>query len=119
MCALARVTPTSAPENKLDAELKSLSYAPLAGNTFDAVFTMPKQALANVYPGMTGKLKIELYKKDKALTVPKSAVKKGDDGSTHVILTDGKKRPVKVGKSNDKVTEILSGLKEGEVVKTK
>ncbi len=114
----AEVTPTSNPDAKLDAELKTLSYVPLAGNTFDAVFSMAKNPVANLFPGMTCKLKIELYKNPKALTVPKAAVK-GEGKDRHVILSDDKKRPVKVGKSNDKHTEITSGLKEGDVVKTK
>jgi len=114
----ASVTPTSSPDSELTAELASLSYIPLAGNVFDAVFSMPKQPLANLHPGMTAKLKIEIHKSDKALTVPKSAVKKDADG-THAVLPDGSKRKIKTGKSNDKLTEILSGLKEGDVVKTK
>ncbi len=114
----AEVTPTSSPDSELTAELASLSYVPLAGNVFDAVFSMPKQPLANLHPGMTAKLKIEIHKNDKALTVPKSAVKKDADG-THAVLADGSKRKIKTGKSNDKMTEILSGLKEGDVVKTK
>lgn len=114
----AQVTPTSNPEAKLDAKLKTLSYVPLAGNTFDAVFSMTKKPVARLFPGMTCKLKIELYKNPQALTVPKAAVK-GEGKDRHVILADGKKRAVTVGKSNDKHTEIISGLKEGDVVKTK
>lgn len=114
----ASVKPTSNPDAKLSAELKTLSYVPLAGNTFDSVFSLGKKPTANLYPGMTAKLKIELYKNPKALTVPKAAVKE-EAGEHHVVLADGKKRKVKVGKSNDKVTEILTGLKEGDVVKAK
>ena len=115
----AAVTPTSNPDAKFDAKLKTLSYVPLAGNTFDAVFSMAKQQPdAKLFPGMTCKLKIELYKNAKALTVPKAAVK-GEGKNRHVILSNGKKRPVKVGKSNATHTEITSGLKAGDVVKSK
>jgi len=114
----AKVIPTSNPDAKFDAKLKTLSYVPLAGNTFDAVFGMPKKPVANLFPGMTCKLKIELYKNPKALTVPKAAVK-GEGNDRHVILSDGKKRPVKVGKSNSTHTEITSGLKAGDVIKSK
>ena len=112
----AQAIPTSDPETKLDAELLSVSYVPLAGNTFDTIFGIGDKRVAKIYPGMTAKIKIELYKNPKALTVPKAAVTE-EDGGKHVLMADGKKRKVKVGKSNDKVTEILSGLKEGDVIK--
>ena len=35
-----------------------------------------------------------------------------------MTLKDGKKRKVKVGKSNTSVTEILEGLEAGDEVKT-
>ena len=39
----AKVSPTSAPDTELTSGTRELSYVPLAGNTFDAVFSMPSR----------------------------------------------------------------------------
>ncbi len=90
---------------------------PFSDRTFDTVFTAPKSKDGDqIYPGMGAKITLEIDKKEDALTVPKKAVTK--EGDKHfVTLKGGKKQPVKVGKSNDKVTVILEGLKAGDEVK--
>jgi multidrug efflux pump subunit AcrA (membrane-fusion protein) len=113
----AEAKPVSNPEAEVAASLSELSLVPLTGNVFDAVFSVDRKAdTERIYPGMTCKLEIEIYANDKALTVPKQAVKEDGD-KHHVVLANGRKRPVEVGRSNDKVTEILSGLKAGDVIK--
>ena len=113
---------TAAPTWNADAEfatkVKSVSLIPYANNTFDAFFTVPKrgESAPALYPGMNARIRIDLYKNEKALTVPKKAVRKEGD-TRYVYLKDGKKRKVKTGKSNASVTEILDGLEEGEEVK--
>ena len=54
-----------------------------------------------LYPGMSCKILFEIYKNDKALTVPKKSVKK-EKGKSIVRLKDGKKREVKTGQSDGK-----------------
>ncbi len=103
---------------KAKTKLESLAYVPFADKTFDSVFSTPLSGKDQIYPGMGAKIALEVYKNEKALAVPKSAVKKEGNGHV-VILKDGKKRKVKVGKSSGTQTEILEGLKVGDEVKTK
>ncbi len=105
-------------DTKLETKINTINYVPFADKTFDTVFTTPKNAAEQIFPGMGAKISLELYKKEKALTVPKKAVKK--EGADHfVTMKDGKKQKVKIGKSNATMTEILEGLKAGDEVKTK
>ncbi len=110
------------PSFDADAEfrtqLKSVSFVPYADNTYDAVFTVPKLGAdaPPLFPGMTGKVRLDLYEAEDALTAPKKAVHKDADGH-YVHLKDGTKRRVKVGKANEKAYEILGGLKEGDEIK--
>lgn len=111
-------SPTWNPDAEFKTKVKSISFVPYSNNTFDAFFTVPKRGAdaPALYPGMNGKVRIDLYKNEKALAVPKKAVRK--EGNSHfVYLKDGKKRKVKPGKSNATMTEILEGLKEGDEVK--
>lgn len=99
-------------------QLKTVSFVPYADNTYDAAFTVPKQGAGAgpLYPGMTAKVRLDLYEAADALTAPKAAVHKDADGH-YVHLKDGTKRKVKVGKANEKVYEILGGLREGDEIK--
>jgi HlyD family secretion protein len=108
----------------LDAEaefktaLESVSLVPYADSTYDAVFTVPKTGPDGpaYYPGMTAKIRLDLYEAANALTAPKKAVHRDAEGH-YVHLKDGSKRRIKVGKSNDEAYEILEGLKEGDEIK--
>lgn len=107
------------PDAEFKTKVRDISFVPYSNNTFDAFFTVPKRGedAPALYPGMNCKIRIDLYKNEKALAVPKKAVRK--EGNSHfVYLKDGKKRKVKTGKSNATMTEILEGLKEGDEVKS-
>ena len=73
-------------------------------------------------PDMTANVTIQTGKRTNVLLVPSEAVKVGKKGSTVNILakTNGKAEPeqvvVKAGVSDGVNTEIVSGLKEGDVV---
>lgn len=74
---------------------------------------------ARLRPGMTVQLKIPVAKAESVVSVPVSAVFKGDDNSRVVYVRSGEKterRVVKVGISDLDHAEILQGLKEGEQV---
>ena len=106
-------------DDPLATELETLSYVPHDDGTFDAHFSLPKPGTdaATLYPGMKAKLKLEVHSAEKAITVPKKAVHRGEKGERFVHLKNGDKRAVKIGKSDDKVVEILSGLEEGDEIK--
>ena len=71
-----------------------------------------------VQPGMTAKITIPVVSADNALAVPLAAVFTEQAGR-HVFVMDGdvfERRPVKIGVSDYKFAEVLSGLKPGDVV---
>lgn len=72
-------------------------------------------------PAMFANAQIDVGKSGKVLTVPTSAVI--DSGTRQVVLVrlgEGRfePRPVTLGKRNDNIVEVLSGVKEGEQVVT-
>ena len=70
-------------------------------------------------PEMTADVTIEAGKRENVLVVPASAVKVGLDGRSYVMVKEkGRwvKRRVKTGWESSGKVEIVSGLKEGEVV---
>lgn len=70
-------------------------------------------------PEMTAHVTIIVDKKEGALLVPSSSVKIDNTGKHYVMVKNGdkwQKRAVKVGWESGGKTEILEGLKEGEVV---
>jgi hypothetical protein len=78
----------------------------------------------NAVPGMNGSLKLTVYSKADALTVPaKSVFNEGADDSQHYVYLsiDGKpvRRDVKIGRRTEAHVEILDGLQEGDSVLVK
>lgn len=71
-------------------------------------------------PGMNATCDFITARKKNVLTVPLSAVKDGDAGSTVTVMKDGKQvvKPVEVGLTDNDKAEIISGLQEGDVVIT-
>ena len=110
-----KITPTSRPDFPLKGELSSMNRVPLITGGFPGTLKILDDT-DGLYPGMSCKILFEIYKNDKALTVPKKSVKK-EKGKSIVRLKDGKKREVKTGQSDGKMIEILSGLKEGDTIK--
>ena len=72
-----------------------------------------------VKPGMSLSATIITDSKSDALIVPNSAINRDTDGSAYVqIMKNGVpvKQPVEVGLTNDTMTEITSGLNEGDQI---
>ena len=81
-------------------------------------------------PGMSVDAKITIESKRNVLNIPNSLIKKNTDGSKYVEVMPIKrgtgnsakeslKKKIEVGISNDSITEIVSGLQEGdEILKT-
>lgn len=75
--------------------------------------------------GMTANAEIILEEHAKTLVIPEASIVYGESGETSVDLSDpgsktGKKKvPIKTGISNGVKTEILEGLKEGDLVVTR
>jgi RND family efflux transporter MFP subunit len=68
--------------------------------------------------GMFAQARIELQKKAGVLTVPPSAVSKGEEGAAVYVVSgdEAKRTPVKLGLETPEAVEILSGVSEGQTV---
>jgi len=70
-------------------------------------------------PGMTVNLNIPIAKADSAISVPISAVFRGDGNKKVIYVRNGEateRREVKIGVTNFDFAEVKDGLQEGEVV---
>ena len=122
----ARVVPPLESAAWLPAKLASISSVPVATGRFAADFDLTGSELPDwIVPGMSSKVKVVTYDKEKVLTVPKKAVQtdKLDEEQKYVWLvdsTDAKAKPVrrdvKLGRSSGDDVEVLSGLKKDDVV---
>lgn len=78
-----------------------------------------KDAWARVKPGMYARAQIQLNQKENAVIAPSQAVLKDRDGTRYVWVVEDNvshRREVTPGLKNRNSTEILEGLKPGEVV---
>lgn len=107
----------------LELEARIFFIAPIAtvknnvkGFQVQALIEKPNPRLR---PGMTVSITVPVASADDALSVPISAVFKGDGGKKVVYVKTGgasEKREVKIGVTNIDYAQILNGLKEGEEI---
>jgi HlyD family secretion protein len=70
-------------------------------------------------PGMTAQVELEMPEREDVLAVPSEAITVSNDGDDlcFVVQGDGlERRPVKVGRVTEAMTEVTEGLREGEQV---
>jgi HlyD family secretion protein len=81
----------------------------------DVTIDLPSQS---VRPGMSGTANVILASSPNALTVPNLAVKTASGKRYLTVMKDGQQvdTDVTFGLSNDTVTEVLTGVAEGDVV---
>lgn len=68
-----------------------------------------------VKPGMTVMIDLVTARKDKILVLPHEYIIE-ENGEYYVKLVKGEKRLIKIGIQNESLSEIISGVKEGEEV---
>jgi HlyD family secretion protein len=122
------VIPASDPDRRLPARLTGILPVPRDAGKFEvtvAVDLDPDQHA--IRPGMACTVKLVPYRKDRALTVPATAVFDDDAGESftrfvYLARTDQSgnhpKRAIKTGKTVDGKTEILDGLSLNDEVLT-
>lgn len=113
-------SPVWNPEARFKTKVESLSMVPYADSTFDVTFSAPENGdrIPSLYPGMNVKIRLDVFKAEDALTLPKKAVLREDE-ITSVFMKDGEKRRVKLGRTDGEVYQALEGLKENDVVRVR
>ncbi len=76
--------------------------------------------VAQLQPGMFGRIRIDYDQRADALVIPRSALLEGESDSAVYTVRDGKavRVPVKLGYIDGAYAEVLQGLKPGEPVVT-
>ena len=94
--------------------------APL-GNTekavtmYDVYVTLTGDIDSRVLGGMNAVGEIVIDTAEDALLVPTDALRRNEDG-WYVVLDNGEERAVEIGMMTDDLTQVLSGVSEGEYV---
>ena len=88
----------------------------------DAYFDLvsPSGTRPNLGDGFAVFLRIVEWRADDALQIPLSAAFRDDTGWAVFVALDGvaEKRPVTLGRRNDRMVEVITGLKQAEQVVT-
>lgn len=119
-----KATATAAPDQKMAVRVSKVAGAPLMGK-FEIQAEITGDAAKNLVPGMTCTLRFVTARKERAVTVPASAVFEDEaDESKYVYLPgkDGKgeKKTVTTGLTIGDKVEITDGLTAGtEILATK
>jgi multidrug efflux pump subunit AcrA (membrane-fusion protein) len=116
-----RLTPAADPDRKLPAKLARVAPAPQGGK-FE-LRVEPDGEANGLVPGMTCSVRFVTARKDRALTVPASAVFEDEAEDAKYVYRPAKagkpqKHAVKVGLTSGDRVEILDGLAEGDEILT-
>jgi len=117
---VATVTVDAVGTAKMTGKVTSLDpVATISGGVpvygVDVTIDLPNQS---VKPGMSGTANVIIASSPNALTVPNLAVKTASGRRYLTVMKDGQQvdTDVTFGLSNDTVTEVLTGVQEGDVV---
>lgn len=119
-----KVVPTGYPDLKLPGRIASLLLIPAGSGNFDARVVLEGAGSPLLVPGMNCSVKCVPFQKTDALTVPAAAIFEDEDvpDGRYVYVQAAVRQagngPVKVGKTAGDKTEILEGLREGELILT-
>lgn len=109
------------PNEPIPAKVSHVSFEATMESsiTMYIVFVTPDVTPDVMRSGMTATVRFDVESKKDVLLVPNDALKVTPEGETTVLLYDDGKRerlPIKVGITDGKVSEVIEGLKEGDVV---
>ncbi len=114
--------PAAFPDRALPVTIQSIDELPLgAGNDVLIKIDAPAEALADLVPGMSSRVKIT-YDNPKAIALPLAAIRSDEPGKNYVKVRDAAgtltDRPVKLGRRSATHVEILDGIAEGDNIET-
>lgn len=108
----ALVTPVAAPEAPVDGACGQIAWI-AGGKGFELTIDLPG-ADPRFVPGMKAGIHIDVAELKDILTIPNAAIANGRVW----VKKDGKEEPKRIvtGRTDGKVTEVKSGLVEGDVI---
>src|SRR5205823_4544704 len=111
------------PGQPFSATVKTISPTVDTKSRTAAVHIVPSDPASKLRSGMFARLNIVTGVKQNALLIPRSAIVTPTGGTSPVVLTiddSGKvhKQPVSVGLQDDKFSEVLTGVNNGQLVAT-
>lgn len=118
----AVITLDAYPEEKLPAYVDKIAFDSTTVNsvTTFVVDVIPEKAPAFMRSGMTANVTFAVDKRDDVLLMPSEALKVVDGKTVVLLKSPQTKKPethrIEVGITDGKMTEVLSGLKEGDVL---
>lgn len=116
----AVVTLDAYPKNPIPATVLRIAYeaTTVSNVTMYVVYVTPDETPETMRSGMTATVKFDVASKKDVLLVPNDALKTQGDETSVLVMQNGErtKVPIKIGLTDGKVTEVLEGLKEGDVV---
>ena len=120
----ACIVPTGDDELEIKGEVAEVSVFPVSSGKFSTRIAFDKSQRPQwLVPGMTCKAKVTVYENPKAVLVPSDLVQTDEENKKkkYVMVYDedeeeAVRRNVKLGRSKEKMVEILKGLKAGELI---
>ncbi len=98
--------------------VKIAPYPNLSGKHLVQLEATPADAFQ--FPGQKHQSDLIFYEAEEVITIPNDAIKTREDGTSYVKvkLSEGEpeEREIELGKTNQKVSEVLSGLEAGQVI---
>ena len=120
----AVVTLDAYPKDPIPAKVLRIAYEATTVNniTMYVVYVTPDVTPETMRSGMTATVRFEVEAKDNVVVIPNDAIKTEGENDTYVFaLKNGQrvKTPLKLGLTDGKLTEVVDGLKEGDVVSSR
>lgn len=110
------------PDVPVPGVVRSIAFAPKedeTGTVYEVKIDFEADNSAFQYRlGMTGDIEFVLSERPQTLTIPSTYIKKENEKSYVVKFERGRKikTEIRTGETIDNLTEVLSGLKEGDIV---
>jgi macrolide-specific efflux system membrane fusion protein len=113
----AKITLDAYSKVDIDASVGPIAYEATTVNnvTTYVVDIIPSENPEFMRSGMTANVSFEIEKRQAVLVIPTAAIQWNDKGAS-VIFPDRQSHPVKLGVSDGRITEVLDGVKEGQIV---
>jgi RND family efflux transporter MFP subunit len=114
----ARITLDALPGQEFQGTIYEINSTPIQESgvvSYEVAIRLPTPKDLTILSGMTSTVEIETTRKENVLVVPNLALQRTNERVT-VTRADGQSVPVEVGATDGRVTEILSGLQEGDSI---